>query len=258
MKSAYQDKEFSDFWNQISGARGQTYKKYVIDPEMFKLLGSIKNKVVLDLGCGNGYLGQVFLNKGAKKIILFDVSRANIDHAKKRCSSPKAEFLCQDGTKEWKIRSKSLDIIFSDMMLNEVKNIKTPIKEAARVLKKGGLFVFAVTHPAWDLFEYAKKKFTGASPIIPKAGPYFFRGYNHFIMSTESLKPKKGGEYKQSYNVGHFQRPIEDYFNTTVQADFTIKKIVEPELTSRLLKNFSGYKEMTEHPIGLIFLAVRN
>ena len=258
MKSSYQEREFSEFWNQISGAKGQTYKEYIVDPEMFKLVGVVKNKAVLDLGCGNGYLGPIFLKKGAKKVILLDVSEANIGHAKKRSSSPKLKFICQDATKKWKIPSQSLDIIFSDMMLNEIENIKTPMKEAARVLKKGGVFIFAVTHPAWDLFEFAKKKFLGSSPIIPDAGPYFFRGYNYFVMSTESLKPEAGGEYKKSFNVEHFQRPIEDYFNEAVGAGFTIKKIVEPPLTKKILEDFPGYNEMGEHPIGLIFLGQRN
>src|SRR5262249_13560880 len=157
MQSAYQDKVFAAFWDQISGAKGQTYKEYVVDPAMFKLLGSLKRKTVVDLGCGNGYLGPVFLRKGAKKAILVDVSEANIENAKRRNSSTKIDFLCQDATKKWKIPSNTIDVIFSDMMLNEVKNIQMPVKEAARVLKRGGKLIFAVTHPAWDLFEFAKR-----------------------------------------------------------------------------------------------------
>lgn len=257
MKSAYEEKEFAQFWDDISGAKGQTYKEYVVDPAMFKLLESLKNKTVLDLGCGNGYLGPVFIKKGAKKVILVDISKENLEIAKRRNPNKKVSFIHQDATKRWKVPSGSVDVIFSDMMLNEIENIRAPFREAARILKKRGKFVFAVTHPAWDLFEYARKKFTGISPIIPEAKPYFERGYNHFVMSTDSLKPPPGREYQAAYNVEHFQRPLEDYFNAAVDAGFQIVKMAEPPLTKKVLKDFPGYQEMTEHPIGIIFLATK-
>ncbi len=58
-----------------------------------------------------------------------------------------ANYLKQDATKVWRIPSNRIDIVFSDMMLNEVKNIFRPITETFRVLRKRGQFIFAVTHP---------------------------------------------------------------------------------------------------------------
>lgn len=252
MKSAYEEEEFAAFWDQISGSRGQSYKKFVIDPAMLKQVGSLKNKTVIDLGCGNGYMGPLFIRRGAKNVILMDISRPNIEIAKKRNKNEKVKFIRQDCTKKWRIEDNSTDIIYSDMMLNEIQNIKRPMAEAARVLKRKGKFVFAITHPAWDLYEYTKKKFTGKSEVIPGAAQYFFRGYNYFVMSTESLKPPEGHEYKKSYKVEHYQRPLEDYINTAIKAGFDITKVIEPKLNSKILSVNPGYKEMVDHPIGII------
>lgn len=255
MKSAYQNKEFATFWNYISGDEGQSYKKYVIRPTMFKEIRTFKGKTVLDLGCGNGYLGPRFLENGAKKVILFDLSKENLVNAKMRNPSRKVEFIQQSATKRWDIKDSSVDIVYSDMMLNEVSNIKTPMNEAFRVLRTNGLFVYAVTHPAWDLFEFAKKKFTGKSPIIPEIRSYFHSGYRYFVMSTESLKPKKGEPYSRSFKVAHYQRTIANYFNTSIEAGFQVNKILEPPLTPKILRAFPDYKEMVDHPIGMVFVA---
>lgn len=153
---------------------------------MFKLMGRLKNKVVLDLGCGNGYLGPRFLKAGVKKVILMDISPHNIRFAKEATQSKKAVFIQQDATKKWKVPSNSLDIVFTDMMLNEVENVKTPLKEAFRCLKSGGQIIAAVTHPAWDLYEFALEKAKKPTGILKGAGPYFFRGQSKFVMGTQT------------------------------------------------------------------------
>lgn len=157
-KSLYQDETFANYWNERAGDAGEAYKKYVLDPLMFQLVGDFKGKIVLELGCGNGYLASKLLEQSPKQIIMMDLSEYNLRHAAARCSDPKVIFLQQDATESWKVKTSSVDIIYSNMMLNEVENIKTPIEEAFRVLRKKGIFVFSVTHPAWDLFMYAQEK----------------------------------------------------------------------------------------------------
>ena len=257
MKSAYQNLNFATFWNEISGSHGQAYKKYVLDPCLFKMLGNISGKSVLDLGCGNGYLGSRFIKLGCKKVILMDISSYNLENARQLNNSHKIEYLCQDATRSWKIDNAKLDIVFSDMFLNEIKNIKKPIFEAYRVLKRGGQFLVTVTHPAWDLFEFSYDQLGKSRKIIKGAGPYFFRGPTKFMMGTESLKPANNEKYPESFEIEHYQRPIEDYFNTLTDAGFVIKKIMEPELTSKILKHYPGYKDLSSHPISLIFNAIK-
>lgn len=247
----------AELWDSISGAKGQTYKRYVVRPTMFKQIRKFSGKRVLEVGCGNGYLGPIFIRNGVRSVLMMDISQENLAIAKRRNSSDRATFLKHDATKKWPLKSRSFDIVYSDMMLNEIRNIATPINEAYRVLKKGGQFIVAVTHPAWDLFEFAKKKFSGSSETIPEAGPYFERKYNHFVMSTNSLGAKFSEQYRRSFLVEHYQRPLSDYFNQFVIAGFCVKKIEEPQIPERVLKQFPRYRAMNLHPVGLIFSCQR-
>jgi ubiquinone/menaquinone biosynthesis C-methylase UbiE len=105
------------------------------------------------------------------------------------------------------------------MMLNEIRNIKTPITEVCRILKANGEFVFSVTHPSWDLYIFAQEKAGITSKKIKNLGNYFKRGFAKYIMGSDSkTNPDLAKEYDQEFEVQHYQRPISDYFNTLADA----------------------------------------
>jgi ubiquinone/menaquinone biosynthesis C-methylase UbiE len=258
-KSIYQNKVFANYWNERAGDDGEAYKRYVLDPLMFQLVGAFKDKTVLDLGCGNGYLAPKLLKQSPRQIIMMDISAHNLEHAKAKCSDPKVRFLQQDATEPWKVDSTSVDIVYSNMMLNEIENSKAPIEETFRVLRDGGVFVFSVTHPAWDLFVYAQEKAGLPSKKIKDLGGYFWRGFAKFIMSGDSRnRPELKEKYKQEFEVAHYHRPIADYFEQLVQAGFTVNRLLEPELTKELLQNNPRFAEYVDNPIGLILYCTKS
>ncbi|MDD4989783.1 MAG: class I SAM-dependent methyltransferase [Candidatus Pacebacteria bacterium] len=254
MKSLYQNKEFAGYWDERAGNSGEVYKRFVLDPAMFKLVGNLKNKVVLELGCGNGYLVKKFIAQNPRKVILMDISEYNLNYAKEKCSDKRIVFLEQDATKQWKVNSNSVDVIYSVMMLNEVADIKTPTQEAFRVLKKNGIFTFAVVHPSWALFVYAQEKVGIKPKKFAGLKNYFHRGYSKYIMGVDNkARPLLAEKYKKEFEVEHYQRPFSDYFNQLTKDGFAVKKIVEPEITKKLLKVAPRFSEKLDYPMGLIF-----
>jgi ubiquinone/menaquinone biosynthesis C-methylase UbiE len=249
MTSLYQTKDFAEFWNNRAGNDGEPYKRYVLDPIMLKELGPINGKVILELGCGNGYLAKTFLKQEPKKLILADLSKYNLAYAAEKVNDKRVETLRMDATRAWNIPSSSLHSIYSNMMLNEVKNIKTPIQEAYRCLKKKGKFIFSVTHPSWDLFNRAQELAGKPSSKMNGLRGYFERGFASFMMKNEE---------ERNYYVSHFQRPFSDYFQTLKSTGFEIEGIIEPELNQTLLKHHPRFISYKDHPVGLIFCCKRN
>ena len=72
---------FATSWNREVGNAGAWHQKYDIDPLLFKLLGNIKEKTILEIGCGNGYFARILARKGAK-VSAFDISPKLIKFAK--------------------------------------------------------------------------------------------------------------------------------------------------------------------------------
>jgi len=229
MKSIYQDKKFAEYWNKRAGDKGEAYKRYLLDPLMFDLIGNLKNKAIIELGCGNGYLCHEFLKQDPLKLILMDISPYNIEHAKQKCDNDKrVEFLQHDATTPWPIKTNTVNVVYSVLVLNEMDDIKTPIDETFRVLKQNGVFIVSVLHPSFDLFQFAKEQ----------AG----------------IKSKK---FDSDFEVAHYQRPLSDYFNQFVLSGFAVKQLLEPPLSEELIKNNPGFLEYKDHPIGLIFMCVK-
>jgi SAM-dependent methyltransferase len=168
-------------------------------------------------------------------------------------------FVQHDATKPWKIESAAIDIIYSNMMLNEIENITSPIREAFRVLKNGGAFIFSVTHPAWDLFEYVQEKAGTPSTKVKGVGGYFRRGPAKFLMGAGSkTSPELKEKYGKEFEVEHYQRPISDYFNALIDAGFSVNRLLEPELTEELLRHAPRFMVYAHNPIGLIFYCTKH
>jgi ubiquinone/menaquinone biosynthesis C-methylase UbiE len=257
-KSLYQDEVFANYWNDRAGDAGEVYKRYVLDPLMFKLVGDFKDKTIIELGCGNGYLAPRLLEQQPKQIIMTDISKYNLQHAAEKCRDPRVSFLEQDATEAWKVEAASIDIVYSNMMLNEIEDIETPIQEAFKALKDGGVFVFSITHPAWDLFMYAQEKVGKPSNKIKELGGYFKRGFAKYLMGGDNkANPKLKDKYSKAFEVEHYQRPVADYFSQFVKAGFTVKQLLEPEPTAELLQVAPRFIDHTDHPIGLIFYCTK-
>lgn len=117
-------------------------------PELIKFIGTIKDKKVLDAGCGAGYFTKL-LNKQGGSLYGCDISKKMIDIAvsdneTKRPISYHNYDMCNT-----KYKNNFFDFVVSVgaiFHLNQNEYIKF-IKESNRILKKGGQLVFSIEHP---------------------------------------------------------------------------------------------------------------
>ena len=115
---------------------------------MFGLVGNFKKKSVVELGCGNGYLAPKFLSDGVSTLIMMNISEHNLRYAAGKCTDSRVSFLEQDATNPWKLRDEAHDVAYSNMMLNEVEDIKPPSLKHIVFCVREAYSYFSVTHPA--------------------------------------------------------------------------------------------------------------
>ncbi|MFA7243979.1 MAG: class I SAM-dependent methyltransferase [Patescibacteria group bacterium] len=252
--SAYLDPEFASFWNEATGDNGGVYKQYVLNPQLLSEIGTLNGKTVVDLGCGNGYFSSQIEGQNPDRLILIDISPHNLDFARKRVQTNIAEFIEQDVTKPWKIKPNSVDVIFSGFLLNELEEIDFVTSQAFKTLKNGGRFLFAITHPVWDLVTYLRGQADGKERTIRGSKGYFSRGYSKFTMDNSKIRDVDVAQkYQKVYEIEHYQRPISDYFNSLIKAGFVVEKMLEPEVTAELLEKQPKFPKT--YPIGLVFVS---
>lgn len=164
------------------------YNEFVEMPNMIKILGDIKNKKILDWGCGSGiYIKK--LKKKCKEIKGFDISPEMVNIAKKL--NPEIEIKVGSGIKI-PFREK-FDIVFASLSIHYLKDLNPVFKEIKRVLKKGGIFIFSTGNPITKLGK--KKEIDGKKYKVLGIKNYFTLNKTETIHESENGKKTKVFNY---------------------------------------------------------------
>jgi len=123
------------------------------------LLPKIKDKIVLDLGCGTGKFMQKFY-KEATKYYGLDLSCEQINLAKRKINSNDVEFICCSA-ENIPLPDNSIDVIISTWVLGTILEIDRRNKvlgEMKRVLKKDGN-IYLVENDIGGEFEEIRNRY---------------------------------------------------------------------------------------------------
>jgi SAM-dependent methyltransferase len=120
----------------------------VLTERELRLLGDLRGKRVLDLGCGTGAAAVAFARQGAI-VIALDGSDARLAHARERAERDevKVEWRKGDLADLAFLRAESIDVAFSAYTVAEVDDTARLFRQVQRVLKPNGPFVFSYEHP---------------------------------------------------------------------------------------------------------------
>jgi len=94
---------------------------------------------VIDLGCGTGFFTDV-LSGRYQQVIGLDISTNMLSFAKS--SRNKSIHWIEADAYKLPFADKSIDLVYSNLMIQWCEHLDIVIKEILRVLKPGGLFIF--------------------------------------------------------------------------------------------------------------------
>lgn len=145
----------AEYYHDIRTKRnpeGWFYNELLEMPATLELLGNIKEKKILDFGCGTGIYAKILSNKCAK-VKGFDISPKMLEIAKR--NNLDLDFRLGSG---YKIPFKEkFDVVNSSLVVHYLDNWDKMLKEVKRVLKKGGYFVFSTGNPVTESSVSIKK-----------------------------------------------------------------------------------------------------
>ena len=98
-----------------------------------------KDLTVVDLGCGTGFFTDL-LSSNYDTVIGFDISSSMLNYAKKKRASS-IHWLEGDAHK-LPFQDNSIDVIYSNLVIQWCDPLNVAITEILRVLKPGGCFIF--------------------------------------------------------------------------------------------------------------------
>jgi SAM-dependent methyltransferase len=146
----------TDIWNRI--ALHHPLGQFPTDVPLYgpdgpterelRLIGDVKGKRVLDLGCGSGQSAIAFAKQGAI-VIAVDAAPQQLARAREHAEAEEAKV-------EWRLgdladlaflRAESIDVAFSAFAVAEVDDVARLFRQVQRVLKPNAPFVFSYEHP---------------------------------------------------------------------------------------------------------------
>ena len=173
------------------------------------LIGNVKGKRVLEIGCGGAQCSIAFAKQGAK-VTGIDISEEQLKFAKalSEKNKVKIKFYQGDIKRLPQINSRSQDIVFSAFALQYVDDLLSCFKEVYRVLKKKGLFVFSLDHPFFRTVD---------SKTLELKESYFKTGKWTKTFSDPSKK------------FVIYNHTISELYNAVVKTGFLVNRIIEPD-----------------------------
>lgn len=115
----------------------------------------IRDKRVLDLGCGSGY-GCAAMAEHAQSVEGVDVSAEAVAHANQSFSAANLRYSSFDPEQPLPFADGSFDVVTSFQVIEHVEDLEMYVTEARRLLRPGGLFIVITPDRAYRLFPGQK------------------------------------------------------------------------------------------------------
>jgi len=238
-------------WAPIFSEGGDYHHKYKILPEVYRLLDTLEDKMILDVACGEGNVARHLAKHGSNvvgidisKLIDFAIERENKENLGIQYLKLSAENLAT------KFEKASFDKVVCNMALMDIEKYDSVIEQISYVLKEDGIFVFSITHPA---FAWP----TCTSFRVPR-GSQRNEDKLRMVLNYFDERPTLLDYGHETLSL-QFPRPISSYINELVKNNLILQEMSEPKASEELVKKFprNAYRDDDIFPDFLIIRTIK-
>jgi SAM-dependent methyltransferase len=205
------------------------------------LIPELRNKSVLDLGCGFGWHCRFAREQQASSVVGVDISAKMLQKAREQTDDPAISYI-QMPIEDIEFSHSQFDIVISSLAFHYIESFEVICKKVHGCLKPGGSFIFSVEHP---IFTSRNEQ----DWYVDDQGNRLHWPVDHYqsegVRETTFLTD----------NVIKYHRTISTYINDLIGTGFALKAIKEPMPSDEMLKNDSGMKDENRRPMFLIISA---
>ncbi|MDQ0879426.1 class I SAM-dependent methyltransferase [Peribacillus sp. V2I11] len=207
------------------------------------LMPNLRNKRVLDLGCGFGWHCRFAREQQASSVVGVDISDNMLQRARGKTDDPFISYI-KTPIEDIDFSDSEFDVVISSLVFHYIESYEAICKKAHDCLKPGGTFVFSVEHPIftsrneqdWYVDDHGNH-------LHWPVDNYQFEGLRETTFLTE--------------NVVKYHRTISTYMNGLIGAGFSIKAVREPMPSDEMLKSVPEMKDENRRPMFLMISAVK-
>lgn len=241
-QNIYDDITFYSEYNKMREANLNANELIEI-PTMKTLLPSLKNKKVLDLGCGNGSMSKYFVEQGAKYVLALDISKNMINLAKEKNSDEKIAYKVL-GMEDIDTIKEKFDIVFSSLAFHYIEDFDKLIKNINNLLNNHGVLLFSQEHPMVT------------APILDLdiKNRIEINNKRYYLISDYNSNGKRN-VFWNNRSVIKYHRTFDFIINTLIKNNFNIVQIKESVASKEVIQQVDKYKYQNDRPYFLFVKA---
>lgn len=199
------------FQDEADVAIGVDFTGYLstdaVDDPSLGLVGDLDGAAVVELGCGGGQMTVGLADCGGD-VVGVDFSREQLRFAEATLAEADVDVdLLLGDVESLPLADESFDLATNAFVFQWVPDLPAAFREAYRVLRPGGRFVFATPHPAFDVVD-------------PETGQlsksYFDTGRQ--VVSDPSLE----------HDLVTYRSTVGEIVTSVVDAGFRLERLIEP------------------------------
>ncbi|MBI1282131.1 MAG: methyltransferase domain-containing protein [Anaerolineaceae bacterium] len=190
--------------------RGESPNDTIEKPVMMELIGAVRGKRILDLGCGDAAFGRESLAHGCASYLGIEGSQNMVNVAKETLAGTKGEVI-HTTLENWDYPTAAFDLVVSRLVLHYVDDLHMLLTNIHKALVSSGQFIFSAEHPVITSSDKGWQSGTQRQDWI----------VDHYFDTGKRVTNWMGG------SVRKYHRTLEDYFRETQRAGFTIEQLRE-------------------------------
>ncbi len=254
----FSEEEVAAYWNVNAGPWAQEVREgrdvareRLNNPAFLRLLGDLRDRDVLDAGCGEGHNTRLLARAGARMTGV-DISERMIALAvdEERRAPLGITYVCTAYTRLEMFPSASFDAVVSFMAMMDGPGFDRAMAEAFRVLRPGGMLAFSITHPCFMTRDAKWMRDEHGTKVA-----WVVRNYFNPAPWVERWRFTDAPADAPEFAVPRFDRTLSEYLNAVLDAGFRLTRIEEPRPSEEYCRAHPSQQGWREHA-GL-FLHVR-
>jgi|GEM_PF-217417 len=233
-------------------------------PAIFELCEPVKDTVILDLGCGEGYCARELMRRCASKVIGVDISASSIAAAQaEEEREPRGiTYLIGNSTNVGELlknhqiqeHSQGFDLVVAVFLFNYLTfhEMVECMKQVEQLLKPGGRFIFSIPHPSFAFWSKSEATFhfdVAAFNGSENKSLGYFSARDRLLPGTISCRDGT----TLPVQVRH--KTVQDYFDALHKSGFaTLPQVQELRVTdSHLQLDPSFFGSLEDIPLHMAF-----
>ena len=188
------------------------------------LIGDVRNKRVLDVGCGTGRYCELLAKKGAN-VTGVDPSSRMLEYARKKITHGCTFELHLGKIEDASFPSSHFDIVVSALTVGHIPDMGPVIRKISSIIKKRGTLIVSDMHPYW-----------------------FVSGFDYVQFADRN---------GQKYRIPEYAHLFEEYWSLFRKFRFSLENVRETRIDDKLLKSFPNLIRYKGMPLALILKAIK-